>query len=272
MGTSGAYGGSGGRAWGRVRDQADEFINDSSEQQASDLLRDVLNALDADAVVEAGDQRAGESPSEYGPPLSIFGPRLARLGAGGAYGPGGGSGGGGRLTESSGAGTAGRRGRARLASIGGAVLSAGTALREGDAETLGQLGLDLTALQDLDPFDQVAEILDALVPDTGALEDAELRDASAEALLLLLEGEADDVVGVIQLLVSEYVFAVCITEVGAKLRRGDRTGISSKRDEDTLRQVIRAYADQIEIGAGRLTGANFEAVISQVYGDVQGLL
>ena len=278
MGTSGAYEGSAGRPWGKARDQADEFISDPSEEQAGDLLQDVMNALDAgaDAAVEVVDADTATDPTqrhiEQQQPLprSIFGPRLTQRG-GRSDGPGGGAGGG-RVAGVPRSGGGGSRGRGRIASTGGAVLSAGTALRAGDAETLGRLGLDLAALQGLDPFDQVAEILDAVIPDTGAIEDAELRDASAEALLLLLEGEADDIVGVVRVLVSEYVFAVCITEVGAKLRRGDRPGIASKRDEDMLRQVIRAYADRVEIPADRLTGTNFEAAIDHVYADVQGLL
>jgi hypothetical protein len=145
-------------------------------------------------------------------------------------------------------------------------------LRAGDADALSRLGLSLERLRGLDPLDQVGEILDAVIPDTGALEDAELRDAGAEALLRLLEGGVDDTTDVVRTLVSEYVFAVCMTEVGAKLRRGDRPGVQGKTDEDTLRDVIRAYADQVELPADTLTGGDFEAAISTVYGQVEDLL
>jgi hypothetical protein len=281
MGTAGAYGGSAGSEWQRVRQDADRFVDDPSAENAADVIRDVLDAMRPEGDGE--ESPAGESPeerpahrtSEIAPPaMRLPGAIAARPRRGRGDGPGGGgTGGGSRSGSGSGTtGGGGGRGRARLASAGGAALAAGTALRAGDSDALARFGLSLERLRGLDPLDQVGEILDAVIPDTGALEDAELRDAGAEALLRLLEDEVDDTTEVVRTLVSEYVFAVCMTEVGAKLRRGDRPGVQGKNDEDTLRDVIRAYADQVELPADTLTGGDFEAAIRTVYGQVEDLL
>ena len=38
MGTSGAYGGSGGRAWGKAREQAGEFADNPTPDNAAEVL------------------------------------------------------------------------------------------------------------------------------------------------------------------------------------------------------------------------------------------
>ena len=280
MGTAGAYGGSAGSEWQRVRHDADRFVDDPSADNAANVIRDVLDAMrpegdDGESPTgESSEERPANGTSEIAPPaMRLPGAIAARPRRGRADGPGGGgTGGGGGRSGSGTTGGGGGRGQARLASAGGAALAAGTALRAGDSDALARFGLSLERLRGLDPLDQVGEILDAVIPDTGALEDAELRDAGAEALLRLLEDEVDDTTEVVRTLVSEYVFAVCMTEVGAKLRRGDRPGVQGKNDEDTLRDVIRAYVDQVELPADTLTGGDFEAAISTVYGQVEDLL
>ena len=284
MGMAGAYGGSGGPEFSRVRQDADAFTSQPSQDAARRLLRDLLTAIDGRPEPEAppgDDASPQERPQEVRPqgdpgmpPIAL--PRViaAGLPSSGGGGAGGAGRGGGRTVAAGGGSRGGGsgRGRGRLSAAGGGVLAAGTALRDGDADTLADYGLVLADLVGLDAIDQAAEILDAVIPDSGSLEDAELRDAGAEALLVLLESDSADVGEVVRVLVTEYVFAMCMTEVGAKLRAGDRPGLSGKADEDTLHEVIRAYADDAELPTDRLSANDFQGAIDDVYRQVQDLL
>jgi hypothetical protein len=278
MGMAGAYGGSGGGDFSRVRQDAEAFTSQPSPETARQLLRDLITAVDRQPQPDSGDNgEPQERPQDAGPRLpAVELPRViaARVGGDDGGRAGGGTARGGRRRGGGGGARGGgsSRGRGRLSVAGGGVLAAGTALRGGDAGTLATFGLVLGDLAGLDPIDQAAEILDAVIPDSGSLEDAELRDAGAEALLVLLEGDTADVGEVVRVLVTEYVFAMCMTEVGAKLRAGDRPGISGKAEEDTLHAVIRAYADDAEIPADRLSANDFQGAIDAVYGQVEDLL
>ena len=42
MGTSGSYGGSGGRAWGRARQQAEDYVADPTTDNAEELISDSI--------------------------------------------------------------------------------------------------------------------------------------------------------------------------------------------------------------------------------------
>lgn len=271
MGTQLGYSGSRGKGWRQVREDADALVLEPSPDRARELVHDLLEAIKSDADSAPGRTDEGDIPQQDNAPQAPISARphirlpggIGRVGgtaAGGGFAGGGGGGG------SSRAGSNSRRGgRARLVSAGGAALAAGSALRTGDAATLRTLGLSLTELQHLDPVEQVQEILDTLIPDAGALEDAELRYAGAEALLTLADADTADVADVVRLLVTEYVFSALMTEAAAKLQHGD------KANEDMLHEVIRAYADAVELPQTMLTVADFEAAIDQVYGAVEDL-
>ncbi|MCA1678225.1 MAG: hypothetical protein LC777_04370 [Actinobacteria bacterium] len=145
MGTSGAYGGSGGRAWGKAREQAGEYATNPTPDNAQQLLSDIADALDWDGDVGGPQPLAAQ-------------PRLRGTPGGGGDGPGGGGGGrgGGGLNQ----GGSGRsRSRSQAAAVGGSVAAAGLALRDRDGDALQRYGLTLAELDGLDPHEQARRIL-----------------------------------------------------------------------------------------------------------------
>lgn len=255
MGTSGAFGGSGGKDWQQARDDVADLVDspDSGEQQQQ-VISDLATALDWDApdAPQAPPGDDGNRPLDTPPAQRPFG-RLVRPG-GVADGPGGGTGGarggGGTTTTGSGRGGSGRRSRQRVAGVGGAVLAAGLALRAGDAGTLGALGLSLPELRALGPVAQCNRILNALVGSGADIDENEMRSASSTALIAVLTQDLPPAAAV-RVFIVEYVMEVSLTELGATLReRG--TGEISVKIEDGLRSLITAEVDQLPLDDARL--------------------
>ena len=264
MGTSGAYGGSVGPAWSNARQEASALADAPSADAAADVAGSVLGAVAADA---AAADAAGVARPGVGSSLRLPG-GLGGGGAGGGGSSGGGAGGGGRGGSAGG----GRRGRQRISVAGGAALAAGAALRAGNSDALQAAGLDLAQLRGLDAFDQVGEIVNAIIPDTGTIEDNEVRGAASEALLTMLDDGVDEPADAVRTIVTEYVFAMCMTELGDTLRRGDRPAVDGRRAEQELKDAIRAHADGLTITPRDLTPQGFSDTIADVYGEVEDLM
>jgi len=267
MGTSGSYGGSGGRAWGRARHQAEEYIADPTPENAEQLVSDIADALDWDGDGEPDGPGTDERPAD----LSPLRPRAP--GGGHGDGPGGAAGGGrGGTVRVGGAGGTGRsRSRARAASIGGSVAAAGLALRAGDADTLARFGLALGDLAGLDPFDQAGRILEAVAGSVGGIQEDELRTASAEALLALLQDDAATAGDAVRIFITEYVFAVSLTEIGDDLRDGRRPGWASVSDEDVLHDLIEAKVKQVDVPVN-LGGDELQRVVYDALDEARAFL
>jgi hypothetical protein len=275
MGTSGAYSGSGGSAWQDARDAAGELINDptSSEKQEA-TLADLANALDWDGSPDGEGQPdnrpedeqtiAPEAPSER-----PFGRLVRPRGGGGGFG-GGGAGGGTRGGgPGGGRGGKGRRSRRRSARVGGAVLAAGVALRQGDAATLNALGFSLSELAGLSPLAQCNRILKALVGSGGDIDESEMLAASSTALItILIEDAPPD--QAVRLFIVEYVMQVATTELGATLRTG--AGEISVQIEDELRSLVVARTDQIELDEDRLGPGELQDALYEALGVVKEVL
>jgi hypothetical protein len=259
MGTSGAYGGSGGRAWGKAREQAGEFGDNPTPENAAELLGNIADALDWDSN--------GATP-DFGELKPVVArPRLRGTG-GGADGPGGGGGGAGGGTQ---AGSSGRgRSRAQAAAVGGSVAAAGLALRARDDETLQRFGLTLAELDSLDAHEQARRILDAVSGSVGGIQEDELQHASGVAVLALLDdgATADDAV---RAFITDYVFEVSITEVGDELRNGTRDGYTTVDLEDQLRDLIETSVNQLDLPA-RVDADNIQAAIYNSLDDARTFL
>jgi hypothetical protein len=266
MGTSGSYGGSGGRAWGRARQQAEDYIADPTPQNAEQLVSNIADALDWD-----GDDPQQAEADQRRPDLSPLWVRAP--GGGGGDGTGGAAGGGrGGAVRAGGAGGTGRsRSRARAASIGGSVAAAGLALRAGDADTLARFGLALGDLAGLDAFDQAGRILEAVAGSVGGIQEDELRTASAEALLALLQDGAATAADAVRIFVVEYVFAVSLTEIGDDFRDGRRPGWASVSDEDVLHDLIEAKVKQVDIPEN-LAGDDLQQAIYDALDEARAFL
>lgn len=250
MGSSGAYGGSGGRAWGKARQQAGDYADAPSDANAEQLLSNIADALDwdSDSPPDAGD---GDPNDQFRP---AFGPLRIKVTPGSGGGLGGAGGGGGTGGGSAGAGSAGggggrSRSRARAATVGGSVAAAGLALRNRDGPALGQWGLSLQELDGLDLHEQAKRILDAVGASVGDLQEDELTQASAAALLALLDDKDATGADAVRVFVVEYVFEVSLTEIGDELRNGTRDGWATVQQEDKLHDLIEARVSQIELSA-----------------------
>lgn len=264
MGASGAYGGSGGRAWGKAREQAGEYADNPSSENAEQLLSNIADALDWDR----------DDPGEQVVPGQLT-PVVARPRLSGAPGRGDGPGGGGGAAGGGGGGRQGggggrRRSRARAAAVGGSVAAAGLALRDRDEDTLQQFGLTLVELDGLDPHEQARRILEAVAGSVGGIQEDELQHASGVALLaLLVDGAtAEDAV---RAFITDYVFEVSITEVGDELRNGTRDGYTTVDEEDQLRDLIETSVSQLDLPA-RLDADNIQEVIYKALDDARTFL
>jgi hypothetical protein len=261
VGTSGAYGGSGGRAWGDAREKAGEYADDPTPANAEQLLATIAGALDwdGDGILQ---------PLTTGEVRSPVAQQRRRGVTGGADGPGGAGGGAGGGTQGGGGGRG--RSRAQAATVGGRVAAAGLALRNRDQEALDQFGLTLTELDRLDPHEQARRILDAVAGSVGGIQEDELQHASGVAVLALLDdgATADDA---IRAFMSDYVFEVSITEVGDELRDGTRDGYTTVDQEDQLRDLIETCVNQLDLPA-RLDASNIQEVIYDALDDARTFL
>jgi hypothetical protein len=277
MGTSGAYGGSGGRAWGKARAQAGEFGDRPTTDNAKQLLANIADALDWDG--DSGDPQSGDQEGGDGQqiPFDQTTPFMARRPlrrAGGTDGPGG-AGGGVRRGHAPGApgasgGGSRRRSRTRAASVGGSVAAAGLAYRNRNEGVLRQFGLSLAQLDGLDAHEQARLILDAVTGSVGGIQEDELQHASGVAVLALLDPNTtpDDAV---RAFITDYVFEVAITEVGDELRDGTRDGHTTVDQEDQLRDIIETCVDQVELPE-QLESDNIQTAIYKALDDARAFL
>lgn len=278
MGTSGAYGGSGGRDWQAARDAVADLVADptSAEQQA-DVISQLADALDWDGdALDArppSDRPPPEQPLPEVPPVAQrpFG-GLVRPRGGGGDGPGGGGGAGGGGGSAAGGGGrgGGRRSRQRVSRVGGAVLAAGLAVRAGDASTLGSLGLSLDELRGLRPLAQCARILNALVGSGADIDEAEMRSASSTALVAVLTEDLSPSAAV-RTFIVEYVMEISVTELGATMRENG-SGEVSVQVEDALRSLATAQVDQLALDDGRLGPQQLQDALHEALGSARAVL
>lgn len=276
MGTSGAYGGSGGRDWRVARDAvADLVANPASAEQQADVISQLAGALDWDG--DGGGPDPVEPPPGQRPLPGVTSPQQPFGGLirprGGADGPGGGGGGGrvggGGSGASSGAG-GGRRSRQRASRVGGAVLAAGLAVRAGDAGTLDALGLSLDELRGLRPLAQCSRILNALVGSGADIDEAEMRSASSTALVAVLTEDLSPSAAV-RVFIVEYVMEISVTELGATMRENG-TGEVSVQVEDGLRSLVTAQVDGLALDDGRLGPQQLQDALHEALGSARGVL
>jgi hypothetical protein len=279
MGTSGAYGGSGGRAWGKARTQAGDFADHPTSDNATQLMADIADALNWDIPADVPTDGAPADADQAQPhpfaefrPVTAMRPVRGAGGAGAGGGAGGGGGGGGvrqRGTGGSGA-TSRQRSRARAAAVGGSVAAAGLAYRNRDNETLERFGLSLGQLDGLDSFEQARLILDAVTGAVGDVQEDELQHASGVAVLALLD-PATTPEEAVRTFITDYVFEVSITEVGDELRDGTRDGHTTVAEEEQLRDIIETCVNQVEL-PGQLNTDNIQAVIYDALDDARTFL
>jgi hypothetical protein len=267
MGTSGAYGGSGGKDWQQARDSvADLAANPTSVSQQAAIIAELAEALDWD-----GDAAPDTAPEDQAAPPAQrpFG-GLVRPRGGGADSPSSAGGGGGGPGGTTGRAGSGRRSRQRASRIGGAVLSAGLAVRGGDAATLSSLGLSLDELRGLGPVAQCSRILNALVGSGADIDEAEMRAASSTALIALLTENLPPAAAV-RVFIVEYVMEISLTELGSSMRE-QSAGEVSVQIEDGLRSLVTAQVDQLGLDDTQLGPQQLQDVLYEALGSARAVL
>jgi hypothetical protein len=136
---------------------------------------------------------------------------------------------------------------------------------------LREYGLDLDALRSLSPLRQANQILKALIGSGGAVEEGELRAASARALRQLLVDNLS-AADAIRVFVVEYVMEIYSSECGEAMRDGSRPGGDSAEAERQLRSVLRNRVVQIELSADTVTAEQLQATVDTALGTMRGVM
>jgi hypothetical protein len=263
VGTSGAYGGSGG-AWNGARQELGDLLSGGGAS-ADDVLAPAAGAIDWEDAVDAGSGTdltaapgSGEIPLRGTPvaPIRISGGRGRGGGVGGARGQGPGAG-----RQRSGSGRS-RQGAAR---VGAGIAAAGYALRNRDAAALQRLGLDLAALVTLSPRQQAHRIIDALAGTAATIADGEITRASSSMIIWLLEAEVTPTAAeTVAFFATETVYQIMLTELGSEMRDGSRDGAATIVTEDELHDVIEARVASLKIEGDSVDADALEGAISEV--------
>ncbi len=266
MGTSGAYGGSGG-GWNPARRELHDLLT-GGEGSLDDVAAPAAGALgwdEADGEVLAD----GDDAAQPGVPIPLVGTSVrpirirSRGGGGGVPGAGDGRGAGARRGRAHGGGTS--RSRRSAARIGGNVAAAGYALRAGDAAALRRLGLDLAVLATLSPRRQAQRILQVLAGPAATIADGEMSRAAASMIIALLEADtAPTPAETVALFATEYVFEVMLTELGSEMRDGTRDGAATITPEQQLHDLIEARVASLRLDGDSVEAAALEAAIFDI--------
>lgn len=183
MGTSGAWGGSNRQSWNQARELFDTAVGGQGDSGIPGLVQAVVDALiDEDPAALAPEVPSDTQPLDLPGPVSVS----SSGGGGGGGGGGGASAGGVRAAGKGRSGGSSRRRVGRSAGRGGVALGAGYALRRGDAAALGELGLDLAALEAMSPREQRLALLNATLGDANHPDEFALRRAADEFLKEIL--------------------------------------------------------------------------------------
>lgn len=142
----------------------------------------------------------------------------------------------------------GRRQIATSVGRAGRAVGAGYAFARGDAVALGEYGLELATLSDLDKFSQIHKILEAVdIQDSGP-DDIALRATVVELLDRIIDGtETPEPIDTLVEMVASYTNHLLSVELDALVQHGslDPALVNSHRDE---------LADYIAIRAAELRG------------------
>lgn len=246
MGTSGSFGGSGGRDAADLRDSIAEWL-DGSDTPAV--------ATDDSPATDGPGEPGAETPSESSqrPPIDI-GPALSVLlrpsGGGGADGPGTG---GGRRTGRTADGSGGRSSGGVTRSVGRVSKAAGRAGRlalaytSGDREALSLAGLNYDELRALgDPLAVGVRIVEAAFDSQAdsTIDDSEARGIVAGVVEWILEqpaGQTPSPEDVVRKSIEITIAEVTLTEVTARIQ----SEASSFEQRRAAEQMVRDLAAEI---------------------------
>ncbi len=250
MGTSGSYGGSGGRDWNKLRDGVADWL---------DQLPGTGNETPGNNDAEDNGGGQGDEAQPGRPDQPTVSDLIGALGiaiksSGGASdGPSAGGGIGLRGTARSGGSrspSGAGRSTTRAGRVGGRLTAGILGFQTDDRAALEAIGIDFAEMQNLDTYGQAKMLVRAATENSVAtnkeevatnMEDEEIRTASYKTAIWALESsQAPEAIEIVQRFILEYVYRLMLTESGAILRSGNRDGIAAVTAENELWNTISA--------------------------------
>lgn len=269
MGTSGAYGGS--AEWNDTRRDTEDWLGSGPGAPGSGSGQDGPDDSESSADAPPFPHDTTTLPAR----LDGIDPRVARILAGvagrlaGAAGGASASGGGGgrRVTGGASGGGGGSGGRSRSAALGGVAVGGAYGLRSRDAGAIAELGLSLTELDGLSPFQQAQRLVDAASGPSALIAQDEIREVNANFMLWAVQqDQTPSPADLVKAWVTEFVYRSWLTEAGSVLRDGTRDGAATHALEREVRVTLEAAVSRVELPASGLRAANFHAAINQLLG------
>lgn len=263
MGTSGSFGGSGGKDAHDLRDSVAEWLDGFDNPAPGDAANDSeLNPAEMPT-------RPGPTPIDIGATLRVLlRPR------GGGDGPGGG-GGGGRS-----GGTGGRSSGGASRSVSTISRAAGRAGRlalaygSADRNALDHAGLNYDELRSLgDPVSigiRIVEVAFDAQPDS-TIEDSEARDIVAAVVEWILDQPTSSPPSpedVVRKTIESTIAEVTLTEVSAKIHSEGASFESRRAAENMIRDLAEEYAKQTPLSE---TGATEREMASAIENGIRDL-
>lgn len=258
MGTSGSFGGSGGRDAADLRDAIADWIDGGDA---------------ADESTDGTPRQDVERPDLFGPNRIDLTPALrvllhSRSGSGGADGPGGGGGGAAR------GGSGGRSSGGVNRSVGRVSRAAGRAGRlavayaAGDRTTLAGAGLNYDELRALgDPVSVGIKIVEAAFETQAdsTIDDSEARDIVAGVVEWILEqpdGQPPSPEDVVRKSIEITIAEVTLTEVAAHINESGATPERRRQTEQAIRDLAAEMASQANLTPAGATEREMASAIA----------
>lgn len=260
MGTSGAYGGSGGAIGDRIRESVSELID----------------SLTAGKEAPSDDSGGGELPHAPAPPrldpkvlLPTVGLLRTRMPGGGS---GDGPGAGGSANHGGGGSAGGRRSGGPVRTAVAAARSAGRAAaaayayRTGDVTGLERLGLNYAELRELgDSFEVTRRIVDAACGQqaSSTIEDHEQRLVAADVAEWVLAQDlgdhAPDPEEIVRHTIALVIAEVVLSEAGKIINDSEHCELA----EQEIRDAAEALAAREALSADGVSETEFAAAIER---------
>lgn len=263
MGTSGAFGGSGGKDAMNLRDNIADWLTDAPAPVSPEGDGDTVPS-DGDGLP---DRPGAPSPSiDLGPTFRLLSGR-----GGGGDGPGGGGGG-----ASGGVAGGGRSSGGARRSVGSTSRAAGRAgalaraYSSGDRASLNRAGLNYDELLSLGDSVAVGTRIVEAAFDTQAdstVADDESRETVAEIVEWILEAPADQAPSpddIVRRSIEIIITNVTLTEVGDRIR-AEASREKRRAAEQEIRDAAEVYASQVTLTN---TGASEREIANAIEGGI----